>query len=173
MNSVNRTLIAEGFPEGANICAFESSMTHLLPDQHYYAYFSLSDRIKLSLRALRGYRLYSVMYEGEIVSYCFFKKNYMHKYHFMHKKDYLINPYYVTPKYRGNGYGGRLLAAAVADIKDNSSRIWAVVESDNIPSIKTLENLGFQHMGYAKKKYGWEYILTDFPTHLYVFCQKV
>ena len=131
--------------------------------------FPVIDRAKLLLRVLNGYYLYYEMDADKLAGYCFLKRNYLGKYAFLQKQDVLINPYYVAPSYRGSGLGGKLIETAIADFETPWKTVYAVVKEDNLPSIRTLEKLSFQKVGYSDKK-GWSHRLTERRTHLPVFC---
>lgn len=131
--------------------------------------FSFIDRAKLLLRVLNGYYVYYETDADKLTGYCFLKRNYLGKYAFLQQQDVLINPYYVAPSYRGSGLGGKLIESAISDSGTPWKTVYAVVKEDNLPSIRTLEKLHFQKIGYSDKK-GWSHRLTERRTHLPVFC---
>lgn len=167
MKSEERLLSTGVFSPNIIIRAFSASLTHLLP-KRFGDRFSVLDRIKLMLRAFRGYYFYSAERDRELIAYCFLKRNYLRKYAFLQRNDVLINPYYVTPEFRGNGYGGKLLKTAYEDCGTDWTAIWAVVKADNLPSVATLQKMGFQQEGYSAKS-GWTHRLVQSPTNLLVF----
>lgn len=150
------------------LSAFSPSLFCLVPPRIRQC-FTVFDKARLLLRVFRGYTVYYLTDGALPAGYCFIKKNYLGKYRFLSEKDALINPYYVNPKYRGAGLGGKLIAAAIADSAASWVRLYAVVKEDNAPSIRTLEKLGFADVGYSQKS-GWFHCLTKEPTHLRVFC---
>ena len=85
----------------------------------------------------------------KIVGYAWLKRNYFNKYPFMEKKDFIINPYYISPEYRNNGFGKALISEVCKSV---DSKIFAVVKMDNVPSIRVLKNSGFKENGYIKKQ---------------------
>ncbi|MBQ9532121.1 MAG: GNAT family N-acetyltransferase [Eubacterium sp.] len=133
------------------IYMFTSSPLCILPKK-YSKSFSFNEKIKLHLRAIRGYYLYFVEYNEKMIAYCFLKKNYLGKYSFMNKNDLLINPYLVIEEHRGKKLGERILRAALNNAPSNTKNVWAVVLSDNTPSIKTLQKLDFVLAGYSNIK---------------------
>ncbi len=150
------------------LLAFSPSVFRLVPPCIRQC-FSAFDKARLLLRIFRGYTVYYLT-EGTLpVGYCFIKKNYLGKYRFLTKNDALINPYYINHDFRGAGLGGTLIAAAITDTAATWDSLYAVVKEDNIPSIRTLQKLGFADVGYSKKS-GWFHCLTNEPTHLRVFC---
>lgn len=149
---------------------FTSDLFHLLPRQ-FQSDFTFLDRLKLLLRVWRGYRLYMVIDGEKLCAYTFLKRNYLHKYAFMQRGDFLINPYYVHPDYRGFGLAQAMIAHMVGDLKDSPGRIWAVVKEDNIPSLTVLKKCAFEHIGFSEK-HAWSHCLTNDKTHLYLFCHK-
>ena len=153
------------------ICAvyvFTPSVFRLVPPRIRHS-FSVIDRAKLLLRVLNGYYVYYETDADKMMGYCFLKRNYLRKYAFLQKQDVLINPYFVSPEYRGNGLGGKLIKAAISDSETSWKTVYAVVKEENMPSIRTLEKLGFQKVGCSDKK-GWSHRLTEQKTHLPVFC---
>lgn len=145
----------------------KASLFHLLP-RSCRGDFSVAERLKLLLRAWRGYEFYYLMDGTSLCAYTFLKRNYFGKYAFMAKDDYLINPYYVRDEYRGKGLATRMLRAVMTQLPQNHGKIWAVVKDDNQPSIKVLSKVGFQQVGYSIQT-GWSHKKTDVPTHLILF----
>ena len=149
------------------IFLFESSVFGILPKK-IKKDFSLVERIKLHLRALRGYCFYFLEIEDKMVAYCFLKRNYLKKYSFMDKNDLIVNPYYVSEEYRGNHFGEIILRASLDNLPANTKNVWAIVLDDNIPSIKTLERIGFNIEGYSYV-FHFSHHISDNQTDKYVF----
>ncbi len=168
MQGKERCLIQSDNESGLAVYAFTPSVFRLVPPR-IRCIFSVTDRAKLLLRLLRGYTVYYQTDGEKPVSYCFLKRNYLHKYAFLKKTDVLINPYYVSPEYRGQGLGGKLIKAAIADRQEAWERVYAVVKEENLSSIRTLEKLRFAKIGFSEK-HGWSHKLTDKQTKLPVFC---
>ena len=140
---------------------------HLLPKE-LTKRFSISEKIRLALRSLRTYNVYYIIDDGKAIGYCFIKKNYLNKYSFMDRKDVIINPYLVDEAYRGQHLGEKMIQYAMDDMCSQYSTMWAVIEKDNIASIKTVEKLGFSFKGYAKSKcFAWK--LCNEQTNLVVY----
>lgn len=89
---------------------------------------------------------------------------------FIHRKDVLISPYYVSPEYRGHRLGGKLLNVALSSDRFVWRKAFALVKKNNAPSIRTLQKIGFSLVGYAKKS-AWSYHISLEPTELLVFCK--
>ncbi|MBQ9931043.1 MAG: GNAT family N-acetyltransferase [Firmicutes bacterium] len=159
----------ERVPEN-RIRAFKASLLHLLP-RECKGSFPFSERIKLLLRAWRGYYFYYITEGSVLCAYTFLKRNYFGKYAFMGKKDLLINPYYVAPGYRGKGLGTQMLCAVLSQLPEKHGDIWAVVKDDNISSIRALKKAGFQQIGFSSKN-GWSHRLSKAETNLIIFCYK-
>ena len=140
---------------------------HLLPKE-LTKRFAISEKLRLALRSLRTYNIYYIADDGNAIGYCFIKKNYFNKYSFMDKNDVIINPYLVDSAYRGHHLGAQLIQYAMDDLINQYSKMWAVIEKDNIASIKTVESLGFSLIGYAKSKhFSWK--LCNEQTNLVVY----
>lgn len=167
MHSSERCLAQTDTNSHFSFYVFTPSLCCLLPKRIRNC-FTLSDRAKLLLRAVRGYFLYYATDSDRLVGYCFLKRNYIAKYSFLGKNDVLINPYYVSEEYRGRGIGGSLISASICDTKALWDNVYAVVKSDNFPSVRTLEKLGFHRAGYSDKR-GWSHRLTVSKTDLPVF----
>ena len=168
MQGKERCLIQPDNGSGFAMYAFTPTLFCLLPPR-IKCHFSMPDRVKLVLRAICGYTVYYQTDGEKMVSYCFLKRNYFCKYAFLKNNDVLINPYYVTPDYRGRGLGGKLIKAAIADRDEAWETVYAVVKEDNLPSIRTFEKLNFVKIGFSDKS-GWSHKLTDKQTKLSVFC---
>ena len=98
MQGKERCLIQSDNESGFAMYAFTPTFCCLLPPR-IKRHFSMPDRVKLVLRAIRGYIVYYQTDGEKMVSYCFLKRNYFCKYAFLKNNDVLINPYYVSPDY--------------------------------------------------------------------------
>ena len=105
----------------------------------------------------------------KLCAYCFLKRNYLARYAFMAQNDYIINPYFTAPEMRGKGLAKRILKVAVNQVP--YSDVWAVVKSENIPSIRALEATGFVHVGYSHQR-KWSHRLGTSKSDLLVFCHR-
>lgn len=168
MCSSERCLIQPEQQGGLATYVFTPSLFQLVPKRIRNC-FSVTERAKLLLRVLRGYYVYYQTQNDRLVSYCFLKRNYLGKYPFLSKNDVLINPYFVSKDYRGRGLGGKLIDTAIKDTQTAWERVYALVMQDNLPSIRTLEKLQFERIGYSDKR-GWSHRITERKTHLPVFC---
>lgn len=168
MQGKERCLRQSDNESGFALYAFHPSLFCLVPPRIERC-FSMVDYAKLVLRVLRGYTVYYLTDGERIAGYCFLKRNYLRKYSFLKDNDMLINPYYVSPEYRGQGLGGKLIEAAIADQNERWETVWAVVKEENLPSIRTLERLNFSRIGFSEKR-RWSHKLTDKGTKLLVFC---
>lgn len=146
--------------------SFSSSVFCLLPKE-LKPCFSRTEQLFLFFRAIRRYNIYYFLDKNRAVAFCCVKRNYLHKYGFMRRRDVLINPYYVDPRYRGQGLGGKLIEAAMKDGIEEWQTIWAVVCSDNLSSIITLQKQGFIECGFSRIG-RWSHSLTKKET-----CRKV
>lgn len=86
----------------------------------------------------------------------------------MRDRDVIINPYYVSPDYRGHGLGAELLKFALSNNCENWGNVFAIVMGNNIASIKTLNKLGFSLIGYAEKN-RFSYRLSETTTDRLVY----
>lgn len=168
MQGRERCLTQSDNDSGLMTYVFSPSFFRLVPAR-IKSSFSVFERARLLLRVFRGYFVYYQTDKDKLVSYCFLKRNYLHKYSFLKKDDVLINPYFVSPMYRGQGLGGKLIQTAMEDSNKCWKTVYAVVKEDNLPSIRTLEKLNFHRIGYSDKQ-GWSHKLTDRKTHLPIFC---
>ena len=149
---------------------FTPNLFQLIPKK-FREEFSFSDRLKLIVRVLRGYRLYMVTNGENLCAYTFLKRNYLHKYAFMRRGDFLINPYYVHPDNRSCGIARKMIEHVMNDLPDHHGRVWAVVKNDNLPSLSVLSKCGFELVGYSEKRL-WSHCLTTEKTHLHLFSNK-
>lgn len=167
MNRSERCITPKDEKNGYALYSFKSTLNCLLP-KCLKGSFSIVERCFLLLRVIRGYQIYYYKDQEQVAAYCFLKRNYLRKYAFLKKNEVLINPYYVAPEYRGNGLGGDLLSAALSEIKDGKTAVWGIVLEDNLPSIKTLQKLGFSDCGCSKINF-WSHRLTEERTERRVF----
>lgn len=167
MKGNERLLLPNLFPEKTDVRAFTSSPFFVLP-KRAKRWFPFSERARLMLRSFFGYIFYSADQHGRMIAYCFLKRNYLRKYRFMQTRDVIINPYFVSPEFRGKGYGEIILQMSTKDRQAEWHAAWAVVKADNLPSIAALRRTGFLQVGYSMKN-GWSHHLTKTPTPLIVF----
>jgi L-amino acid N-acyltransferase YncA len=120
------------------------------------------------MRAIRGYYLFSLEKNGKMIAYCFLKKNYLSKYPFMEKNDLIVNPYFVCEECRGRKLGEKIVKAALNNMPTDTENVWAIVLNDNIPSIKTLQRIGFELEGYSHVVNSSHHIQQE-PTDKLVF----
>jgi len=153
---------------GCKLFVFRPCIFALIPKE-FADTFGLLDRIRLSVRVWRGYYLYCVVREHKLVGYTFLKRNYLHKYAFMRRGDLLINPYYVSENMRGQGISTDMLRTILQDHALPRNRIWALVKSDNGPSLTVLKKLGFRNVGWSDKRL-WSHHLIQNITHLEIHC---
>ncbi len=136
------------------------------PNRKYIAIgFSCADYFKLFLRSLFGkYYIYSISIDGNsAVANVFIKHNYLNKYGFMKKNDMLINPYWTSESYRRRGYARQVLCYMFSDDTVHWENMYAVVENNNLPSIRALVSVGMTFVGVCEKKI-WTYHLLPEQT---------
>jgi len=117
----------------------------------FQSHLTFYERLRLKFRSIKKYYLYYVMDgSGTLISYCFVKRNYAHRYSFVSNRDLMITPYYTAPSKRGQGYAQYLLSHVVNDYSLPYHHLFAVVNRNNIPSIKCVEAVGFKRVGYSE-----------------------
>lgn len=150
------------------LCLFRPTIISLVPSQ-FSKEFSLDERLKLVIRAVKGYFLYYVTDGDTLCAYVFLKRNYLQKYAFLSTGELLINPYFVLPEYRGRGLATKMMEAVISDLHSTGNcRIWGVVKADNAPSIAVLNKLKFQAMGFSEKKF-WSHHLVKKQSGLHIY----
>lgn len=137
---------------------------------------SLSERLLLAFRSLKGYSYYYCEESGKLCAYLFLKHNYLGYYTFMEKSDLLLNPYMTLPPYRRRGYASALLERAVKDAAESGHTIYAVVVADNVASQQVLLKEGFMLEGYVTHTLETirrsKLTKTHTPTNLLLFVRK-
>ena len=137
---------------------------------------SLTERLLLTFRSLKGYSYYYCEECGKVCAYLFLKHNYLGYYTFMKNSDLLVNPYMTLTPYRRHGYASALLKTAVKDATESGHTIYAVVVADNIASQQVLKKEGFLLDGYVTHTGGTilRSKLTKIhpPTNLLLFVHK-
>ncbi len=150
-----------------NCHKYKPKLFHLIPNI-FYEILSTKEKIKLIFRYICGfYLLYYLTDEKKVIGYCFLKHNWLGKYTFLNKGDWIINPYYVYKDYRGRGYAQKMIEYMLKDQSTNKTNdIYAIVKVDNIVSILVLEKNGFKKIGYVTE--GFFHSITQNTTSLIV-----
>lgn len=145
---------------------FDSSLFNILPSSMHNS-FSKKEKAMLYLRAVRGYRvIYFEDIRQSVIAWCFLKKDYLNKYPFMRKEDALINPYFTNVEYRGRGIAQTIIRQAT-EMREYKS-IYALVKSDNLPSIAVLKKCGFKKIGWSGKKL-WSHTVSQNEGSVIIF----
>ena len=139
---------------------YKPSIFKLAPDS---IRMKRNEKIRLMFRYLMGgYQVFCLVetITNKTIGYAWLKKKYLWKYPFMKKNDYIINPYYIMYEYRNRGYGKLLLKSVCTAL--NKHKLFAVVKTDNFPSISVLKSCGFTEIGYIKfNKIGKGKVVTE------------
>ena len=101
---------------------------------------TLQRKIRFFIELLRGYKVYYLMVENNLVAYSVVSKG-GGRYSFASKKDIVVGPYFVDEKYRGKGYSEILVKEILA--LDNYQYAYDWIRKDNIPSLKCSFKVGF------------------------------
>lgn len=121
---------------------YEYKPTLFRPFLYNFEPLTLQRRVRFLKEYLKGYRVYYLVVNDEIVAYSVISRG-GGRYHFAEKEDIVVGPYFVLPEHRGNHYSETL----VGEILQLKSITWRDaydwIRYDNIPSIKCAEKVGF------------------------------
>lgn len=97
-------------------------------------------KIRFLMELIRGYEVYYLMIENELVAYSVVSKG-GGRYSFATEKDIVVGPYFVDEKFRGKGYSEILIGEILAFCKYENAYDW--IKKDNLPSLKCSFKVGF------------------------------
>lgn len=90
------------------------------------------------------YFFYYVLCERELAGYLIINTNYLNKYFFLKKDDFLVKPLYIKSKYRGNKLSEKLIQTMISDLSnERKTNIYAIVNTNNVASLKSFLRNGF------------------------------
>jgi len=109
---------------------------------------SIQNRIRFLLEFVKGYKVYYLIIEKNIVAYCVISKG-GGRYSFARKEDIVVGPYFVEKEERGKHYSEILVSELVLydGIQYNDAYDW--IRKTNIPSLRCSDNVGFKIIGTA------------------------
>ena len=132
-------------------------------------HMSIRERLALYFRQIRGYVIYYILDEqNKLASYCMLKHNYLNKYTFIKSRDVLINPYCTLPQYRNNNYASTIISCLLQDKEEKWQRLYALVKTDNSPSMHVLEKQGFVQIGYSRRKH-FRHVLSNKASDVVIY----
>lgn len=105
------------------------------------------------------------------MGFCVLKKRQGCRQAFMKKNDMLIAPYYIKTQYRGRGMASAMLKAVCQhsnQSKGPGGNFYALVNADNVASLKALECAGFKKIGFLKQRLRLFQIVTTRKTGVVV-----
>lgn len=96
------------------------------------------------------YRVFIVRYKRKIIHHTFIFPAFF-RFPFMGENDLQIGDVWTDPSFRGRGIATIAIMNVLSEISKEDKTFWYVVEDTNKSSIKVVEKLGFQLVGYGKK----------------------
>ena len=90
-----------------------------------------------------GYKVYYFYISDNLVGYCVVSTG-GGRYFFAKENEYLVGPYYIDPKYRGNRYSEFMVSKILESEKYRHSTFYAWIDKNNVPSIRCIERLCFK-----------------------------
>lgn len=96
------------------------------------------------------YSIYYICYRNEIIhtSYCMPKS---YKFPFMSKNDIQIGPCNTSDQYRGKGLFPYALSMIIDDYYKNGTKLYMIINQENIPSQKGASKIGFKKVNLLQK----------------------
>lgn len=134
-------------PDGNTISIFRPSLFHVIPKNSGNLETEAGVKLRFFYRMLIGYRIYVMRREDTFLAYVMFQKGKIARYPFVKKGMLLMGPYFVNENFRGQGYAGELIDAALMDLKDYSA-VFAWIASSNHASRRALTKAGFEQVGW-------------------------
>ncbi|MDD8020930.1 MAG: GNAT family protein [Acidobacteriota bacterium] len=107
------------------------------------------------------YGIYLVRYNKKIIHHTFIFPAFF-RFPFMGKNDLQIGDVWTDPSFRGRGIASLAIMSVLSRFSKEGKIFWYVVEDTNKSSIKVVEKLGFQLVGYGKKFSRWGSFLLGF-----------
>ena len=121
---------------------YEYKPSTLKPFWRNYEPLTLQRRLRFLMELVKGYRVYYLEKEGEIVAYSVISKG-GGRYGFATKDDIVVGPYFVLENYRGKHYSEELVRALLQSEKISYKVAFDWIRYDNEPSIRCAERCGF------------------------------
>lgn len=104
---------------------------------------NLRTRIRFIIALFHGYTIYFIIKNNQELGYCVVSYGGSRRYKFASKKDILIGPYYIHENHRNNGLATLIIEKVISQYECGFESAYCYIQSVNIPSIKTVERLGF------------------------------
>ena len=127
---------------GIRVIKENVSRENLFPSPLYR--MTLFNKIRWRNQYEYGYRVYRLLDESGDVGYCGISDGGIGDYPHASGDDIIIGPYFVSEDQRGKGYAARMIDLILKEHELTYDKAWIHIATDNTPSIKTAENLGFE-----------------------------
>lgn len=117
----------------------------------FYEYFgkmTLQSRIRFLLELIKGYEVFYLETDNELVAYCVISKG-GGRYSFAGKTDIVVGPYYVSRKHRGNHYSELLISEVLQYDGLQFDEAYDWIKKTNTPSLKCSDALSLKITGTA------------------------
>ena len=126
--------------EGYELYEYKPTIRH--PFLYNYERLTLQRRVRFLFEFFKGYRVYYLVIQGEVVAYSVVSKG-GGRYQFARKNDIVVGPYFVLENHRGKRYSETLvrLILHLDTMRWEDAYEW--IRYDNIPSIRCAERVGF------------------------------
>lgn len=98
----------------------------------------------------RSYRVFLVYSKNGDLATSFMLTPAHFKWPFMDKNDAQIMYVMTSKTYRGQGLAEKAIRYGIMESPNYIQNFWYVTDTENIPSIKTTEKIGFSLVGYGK-----------------------
>ena len=119
---------------------YEYKPTLLHPFLYNMEPLSLQRRVRFFLEWLKGYKVFYLVVNEEIVAYSVVSRG-GGRYGFASRKDIVVGPYFVKEEHRGNRFSEVLVSGLLHNDNIDYDYAYDWIRYDNVPSIKCAERV--------------------------------
>lgn len=117
--------------------------------KYYPEKITLRRIIRFLLAMPCGYETYFLIKDNVVEGYCTVQSGKSSRFDYTSENDIIIGPYYILPQYQGKSLATKLIDLILRYKNGSYKYAFAYIKTDNIPSIKTCEKLGFSYYSGA------------------------
>lgn len=111
---------------------------------------TLVKRIRFMLDYIRGYKVFYIMQNGEMVGYCMVTRGGSYRLKFTDGKDIVLGPAFIAESNRGQGLNGIMCGNILNEFNLNYQYAYTYIRKTNMSSIKSFEKVGFVSLSSAR-----------------------
>jgi len=111
---------------------------------------TLLKKIRFMLDYIRGFKVYYMFSEQNMVGYCMVARGGSYRLEFTSKEDVVLGPAYIAEEKRGQGLNSVLCENILNKFNLNYRYAYSYIRKNNLSSIKSFEKVGFALLYSAK-----------------------